>query len=281
MVCSIRDYFWLNRNLAPKLRRRQTLPGRNSISMNTVRRTSLLLLLAVLACASAQRASAESFWAEKKVYSAKPPIRSACLMPAEADLVKLGVKTSEKMPKESADWSRGLRILIWTHLSAAGIATYAATDSLSSGASYPDIEQATQQIQQKYDALSVTLYKKPGQIEKAAYTLGDQVAMLPCAANSDVLVFIQGAGAVPTPGRQAMGALAGSILTEGAVVYVTFADAKTGEIIAMIRFRNVGDFLADPEEGFATPLDEALADINLGSSRKIERAREAASPDGH
>ena len=281
MVCGILDRFWTNHCLAPKLHRRQTLPGRNSISMNAVRRTSLLLLLAVLACASVLRASAESFWAEKKVYSAKPPIRSACLMPPEADLVKLGVKTSEKMPKESDDWSRGLKILIASHLTIDGIAISSATDALSSGASYPDIEQAIQQIQQKYDALSVTLYKKAKEIEKGAYTLGDQVATLPCAANSDVLVFVQGAGAIPTSGRQAMGALAGSILTEGAVVYVTFADAKTGEILAMIRFHNTGDFLTDPEEGFAVPLDGALADINLGSARKVERAREAASPDGH
>jgi hypothetical protein len=249
--------------------------------MNAVCRTTLLLSLAVLTFISALQASAESFWAEKKVYSGKPPIRSACLMPPEADLVKVGVKTSEKMPKESDDWSRGLRILIWTHLSAAGLGVSTATDSLSSGASYPDIEQAIQQIQQKYDALSVTLYKKAKEIEKGAYTLGDQVAMLPCAANSDVLVFVQGAGAIPTPGRQAMGALGGSILTEGAVVYVTFADAKTGEILAMIRFHNVGDFLTDPEEGFSIPLDKGLADINLGSSRKIESAREAASPDGN
>ncbi|MGA2907661.1 MAG: hypothetical protein ABSE36_08180 [Terracidiphilus sp.] len=247
--------------------------------MNVARRISLLLSLAILACVSALHSSAESFWAEHKVFSGKPPIRTACLMPPEADLVKLGVKTSEKMPKESDDWSRALKVLVWTHLSADGIAIGSATDALSSGASYPDIQQAIQQIQQKYDALSGTLYKKPKEIEKGAYTLDDQVAMLPCAANSDVLVFVQGAGAVPTPGRQAMGALGGSILTEGAVVYVTFADAKTGEIMAMIRFHNVGDFLTDEEGEFATPLDAALADINLGSARKVERAREAASPD--
>jgi hypothetical protein len=49
--------------------------------------------------------------------------------------------------------------------------------------------------------------------------------------------------------------------------------------MAMIRFHNVGDFLTDEEGEFATPLDAALADINLGSARKVERAREAASPD--
>ncbi len=252
---------------------------RNSISMNAKRRFSLISLLAVFLCASALNATAESFWAQHKVLSGKPPIRTACIMPPEADLVKLGVKTSEKMPKESDDWSRALKVLVWTHLSADGIAMGAATDALSSGASYPDIQQAIQQIQQKYDGLSGALYKKPKEIEKGAYTLGDQVAMLPCAATSDVLVFVQGAGAIPTPGRQAMGALGGSILTEGAVVYITFADAKTGEILAMIRFHNTGDFLTDEEEGFAAPLDAALADINLGSARKVERAREAASPD--
>jgi hypothetical protein len=281
MVYSIRDCLWPNHRLTPKSHRPQTLHGRNSFSMNAVRRISLLLSLAILASICALQASAESFWAEKKIYSGKPPIRTACMMPPEADLVRLGVKTSEQMPKESDDWSRALKVLVGSHLSIDGIAIGSATDALSSGASYPDIQQAIEQIQQKYDALSVALYKKPNQIEKGAYTLGDQVAMLPCAANSDVLVFVQGAGAVPTSGRQAMGALAGSILTEGAVVHVTFADAKTGEVLAMIRFYNTGDFLADEEEGFGAPLDAALADINLGSARKVERAREAASPDQH
>jgi len=178
--------------------------------MNVARRISLLLSLAILACVSALHSSAESFWAEHKVFSGKPPIRTACLMPPEADLVKLGVKTSEKMPKESDDWSRALKVLVWTHLSADGIAIGSATDALSSGASYPDIQQAIQQIQQKYDALSGTLYKKPKEIEKGAYTLDDQVAMLPCAANSDVLVFVQGAEPFPPRVARPWGRSAGA-----------------------------------------------------------------------
>ena len=88
-----------------------------------------------------------------------------------------------------------------------GIAMGAATDALSSGASYPDIQQAIQQIQQKYDGLSGALYKKPKEIEKGAYTLGDRwpccrALRLPmCSSLSREREPFR------TPGRQAMGAL--------------------------------------------------------------------------
>jgi hypothetical protein len=95
--------------------------------------------------------------------------------------------------------------------------------------------------------------------------------MLPCAANSDVLVLIRGAGVIPTLGRSEMAALAGGALAQSAIVMVTLADAKTGEILSMIRFRNDGNFLNDAEGGFSVPLNNGLFDINLGNARKLER----------
>jgi hypothetical protein len=47
----------------------------------------------------------------------------------------------------------------------------------------------------------------------------------------------------------------------------------------MIRFRNVGDFLGqNQEDAFSVPLDAGLADLNLGSARKLESSREFSAP---
>lgn len=246
--------------------------------MNPGRRSLLALTSVLLAVSFASSVHAESFWAQKKVISRKIPIRNACVMPVEADITKIGVKTSESMPKESDAWATALQGFLETQFRMVGIGVSSATNPLSSGASDQELREAVQQIQQKFDALSELLGKRPREIAKNAYTLGDQVAMLPCAANSDVLVIIRGAGAVPTVGRQTMAFAGGALVEDGALVNITFADAKSGEILAMIRFRNADQFLtyekgkylvADEEQAFGRPLLDGFADINLGSARKL------------
>ncbi|HVN92828.1 MAG TPA: hypothetical protein VMT38_04000 [Terracidiphilus sp.] len=247
--------------------------------MNAFRRISLLLSLTLLAGAFGAKASAESFWAEHRVLSSKPPIRNACVMPAEAELDRFGVKSTERLPKESDDWAVALTSLVNAHLKAVGVIPVSATNPLSSGASDSDIQQVIQQIQLKYDGMARSVDKKPKEISKGAYTLGDQVAMLPCAPNSDVIVIIRGAGSIPTVGRQAMAGLAGGIMEQGALVTVTLVDAKSGEILAMTRFRNVADFVTNSEEGLGDPLDAGLADLNIGKARKLQAAREFSNPN--
>ena len=113
--------------------------------------------------------------------------------------------------------------------------------------------------------------KKPGEIAKSAYTLGDQVAMLPCAANSDVLVFVRAGGTVTTEGRETFSVLVGGPIS-GAVFIVTFADAKTGEILGLIRLRRTGNFLESAEKSFGPDLDNNLSNMNIGSARKNAKA---------
>lgn len=257
--------------------------------MNPVRRSFPVLMSVLLASSFTSSAHAGSYWAQKKVTSGKSPIRNACIMPVEAGITKIGVKTSESMTTESDAWAAALQGLVETQFQTVGIAVSSAVNPLSSGASEEEVREAVQEIQQKFDALSALLGKKPKEISKNAYTLGDQVAMLPCAANSDVLVFIRGAGAVPTAGRQTLAFAGGALVDQGALVNITFADAKSGEILAMIRVRNADQFLtnekgkflvADEQKAFGDPLLDGFADINLGSARKLQDKRDFG-PSAH
>ena len=139
-----------------------------------------------------------------KVSSGKFPIHSACMMPPQGHLTKIGVKGAEGMTKESEAWAGALEALVESHLKSDGIAINFATNPLSSGASDDEIRRVISQVQEKLDTLSPLMMKKPGQIAKSAYTLGDQVGMLPCSENSDILVFVQGEGQVLTGGRATM-----------------------------------------------------------------------------
>lgn len=205
--------------------------------------------------------------------SGKFPIHSACMMPPEGHLTRIGVKGTEGMTKESDAWAGALENLVESHLKSADIAIHSATDPLSSGASDDDIRGAIFQIQQKLDSLSRLMDKKPGRIAKSAYTLGDQVGMLPCSENSDILVFVQGVGQVLTEGRASMTFLIGGP-SENALVLVTMADAKTGEIVGLIQiYPDSGGFLDNAEAAFGEGLDKQLSIMNIGSARKNAKAR--------
>jgi hypothetical protein len=234
--------------------------------------------IAVFVCVSASTAFAEtlpnsSSWVQHKVSSGSFPIRSACMMPPQIHLVRIGMKGAESPAREAEAWAQALNALVESHLKSDGIAINSATNPLSTGASADEIRSAISQVQEKLDAISPLMHKKPGRIGKAAYTLGDQAGTLPCSENSDILVFVKGVGQVLTDGRTTMNFFIGGP-GEDAVVFVTLADARTGEILGFIRMRPSNDgYLGRAEDAFGDGLDYGLETLNIGSARKNARAR--------
>jgi len=196
------------------------------------------------------------------------------MMPPQGQLTRIGMKGAEGMRKESDAWAAGLEDMVESHLKSDGIVINSAINPLSSGASDDEIRSVTSQIQQKFSSVLPLMRKKPGGIVKSAYTLGDQVGMLPCSENSEILVFVQGVGRVVTQGRASMTLLIGGP-AEDAVLFVTIADAKTGEIVGFIQVYPGDASLLDAEAAFGQKLDPQFAFMNIGSARK----RAAAS--GH
>jgi hypothetical protein len=241
-------------------------------------RMFLFFATATLMCVSASTAFALSLritsaYTQRKVSSGKFSIHSACMMPPQGHLTKIGVKGAEGMTKESEAWAGTLEALVESRLKSYGIAINSATNPLSSGASEDEIGRVISQIQEKFHTLSPLMNKKPGRIAKSAYTLGDQVGMLPCSENSDILVFVQGVGQVLTGGRATLTFIAGGP-AEAADVFVTMADAKTGEIVGLIKTYPGAGFLDNAEDEFGERLDCPLATMNIGSARKNAKACE-------
>lgn len=244
--------------------------------MNFRWRMLLAFATAVFMCSSASTTFAlsaqfTSYYVQHKVSSGQFPIHSACLMPPDVHLTRIGMKGAEGMTKESEAWTAALEVLVGSHLKADGIAINSATNSLSSGASNDEISSVVSQIQEKFHTLSPLINKKPGQIAKSAYTLGDQVGMLPCSESSDILVFIQAAGQVLTDGRATMTFLVGGPV-EVAAMLVTMADAKTGEIVGFIKIYPDNGFRDNAENTFGDDFETELALMNIGSARKNAKA---------
>jgi len=239
------------------------LKGGNLMKLR--RQIFLAFAIALFACASASTTFASvlqtnSSYAQRKVSSGKFPIHSACMMPPEGHLAKIilksmGFRDVQEIPQESKTWSDDIEAMVESHLKARGINVTSATNPLSSGASADAIKEVIAQVQLKLKAVSALMYKKPGAIAKSAYTLGDQVGMLPCSENSDILVFVQGGGQVfPIGGPD-----------DAAELFVTMADVKTGEILDLIELYPGGNFPSSAEVYFGPDLDVELASKNVGS----------------
>ena len=221
---------------------------------------------------SAHATTASWSYEHPKVKSGEFVIQSACMIPAEGKLTKQGVKGREGMAKQSDDWSTNLQNMVEAHLKSAGVSLMPAMSTGESGASDDELRQVVLQIHDKYDEIAAKMNSKPKDIGKSRYTLGDQVALLPCAAKSDVLVFVEGEGQVLTGGKKAMGMLIGGAANSGATLILTMADAKTGEILTFARLVNINSFggaeqfMDDTEKAYGKALDKQLSKLRIGSN---------------
>jgi hypothetical protein len=224
-------------------------------------------VIAVVLAAPAFAATGSWSFENPKITKGEFPIRSACMMPAEGKLTKIGMKGGESMSKESEEWNTALQNLVEGHLKSASVDLVPALSTGASGASEDEVRQVVLQIEQKYDGISAKINRHPKDIAKSRYTLGDDVALLPCAAKADVIVFVRGEGQVVTNGKATMTLFVGGALP-AAVLILTMADAKTGEILAFARLVNVerfgSKFMEDSEKVYGPGLNKQFKRLHIG-----------------
>lgn len=223
------------------------------------------MMLALLFSVSAVGATPSWSFENSKISAGGIRIRTACMMPAEGKLSKLGVKGREGMSKESDEWSTQLQNVVESHLKLAGVELIPFAGNSNSNASDDELNQLVLRLQGKYDEIHGQIEKKPKDIGKSRFTLGDEVALLPCDAKADVLVFIEGTGQVLTGGKKAMGAFFGGASASTAHLSIAMADAKTGEILAFVRMNNAEKFVNDSEKAYGKALDKQFGKMKIGA----------------
>jgi hypothetical protein len=198
---------------------------------------------------------------------------AACVMPASGKLTRIGMKGQEGMSKESEEWGNALENLVEAHLKNANVQLLPATSAGTSSASADEIQQVVLQLEEKYKGLAAQINRKPKDIGKSRFTVGDDVALLPCAAKADVLVFVEADGQVTTGGKKAMSLLVGGAIPYASLV-LTMADAKTGEIVAFARMSNAENFgekfVDRSDEVFGKALDKQFGKLRLGTYQKAK-----------
>lgn len=177
------------------------------------------------------------------------------------------MKGGESLSKESEEWAGKLGATVQHAIAETGGAVIG---NFSSEALQRNEEtrQTVVRLLQKYDNIAAQMRKKPGGVEKGRFTLGDEVALLPCAADADSLAFVDGGGLIQTSGRKAFDVLAGGAAGIFSAqsrfeVWVTLVDAKTGQVTAFVRQSVTGEKAAtNPDDLFRAGLVQELKRLN-------------------
>jgi len=98
-------------------------------------------------------------------------------------------------------------------------------------------------VQKRFDDIAPKLYKKPKDVRKGRFSLGDQVAVLNSKGAEDALVIVRSEGLKETKGKSFMtGGLVGMALSKNATfrTHVAVVDAKNGDILFLGEYISSG-----------------------------------------
>jgi hypothetical protein len=162
----------------------------------------------------------------------KKLVHTVLILPAQARVVKSGVKGNEPLVEESRALEGGLTAAVLYALTSAGCNVLPSAFGDESLSQNPDLKYALADLQTRFDKVWDQLAKKPKDVRTGRFTLGDDVANFSPGATADVLVFVRGEEAVFTGGRKLLGALAGGYVPSQAVTLrIALVDAQSGVVL--------------------------------------------------
>jgi hypothetical protein len=205
------------------------------------------------------------------------PVRTVLLLPAQVQLTKSGIKGKEGMAWESAAFAEQLMALIATQLEARNIKVVPNPFTEQALRENEELRATLTRLQNKYDTLAVQLHAKPKDVRKGRYSLGDEVATLGPGANADAIVFIRGIGRVVTGGKKALSLAAavggavggfpvGSPDGDSIRTFLTFANSKTGDVLAIVDFVRAGNFQEKTDQVMGKTLSNSLKKIPFSTN---------------
>ncbi len=200
-----------------------------------------------------------------KLDSGEKTITRVCVVPIEAEWKKVGIKGHEGMSKEADDWTMRMQEIVLKLVGEAGAETFPALPEGEQ--SSESAKQVVLQVSQKYDTVAAQLHRKPKEVRKGRYTLGDEVALLPCSGKADALLFLHSSGSILTGGKKAFGMLVGGQSRSLAQLYMAFVDAKSGEVLAFTTIVRAGDkFRDNPEKVYRGVLTKDFQKMRIGKA---------------
>jgi hypothetical protein len=188
-----------------------------------------------------------------RVSAKQTSIRNVVIVPARVEVVRQSMKGPESMAAESDLLSRRVTQLITEALQAKQIK--ASITVPGAGEADTQKKYALSDLQARYDALLPRMMKKPKDVKKGRFSLGDEVLNLNLDQSTDAIIFVRGQGQKLTSGKKAFSLLTFSLDLPYLLLTVGIVDAHTGEVLV-----------------FATPL--AVTDVTSPNEKPLRQAIE-------
>ena len=192
-----------------------------------------VMTVASIILAGAVAGSAQQAFLHPKLKSKELAIKRVYLMPVMVEIAKTGVKGNEGMGKEAEEATTSFTTSIADALKKAGyeVETPFAEDKIKDN---NELKYAVADVQRKYDQVSPQLTKRPKDIQKGRFTLGDTVASVNPKGEAQALVLVRAKGTKQTKGKSFMGGGLIGMAMSGAITYssqISLVDAKTGDVV--------------------------------------------------
>lgn len=223
-------------------------------------RFTLILIGLVLGSADAIRGQ----YLHPKVTSKQITIRHAVMLPAKVEIVRQSLKGLEGMAAESEMLSTRVPQLI-----AEVLATRHMTVSIAETAKEdPEARYTRADIEARYDALLPKITKKPKDVTKARFTMGDEVLNLNVDESADVLVFVRGYGQRLTKGKSTFSLLTLSFDSPYLSLTIGLVDARTGEVLMFTRATSMADATGKNQGSLRSAIEKSLKKLPIVSEAR-------------
>ncbi|MCI0624306.1 MAG: mannose-6-phosphate isomerase [Acidobacteria bacterium] len=189
-------------------------------------------------------------------------------MPAKVIVSKAGVKSNEPMIVEAQQVEAALPGIIANVLQQSGCQVLPDPFTSASLEQNTELRYALADLQSQFDKLSEQFQKKPKDVRKGRFTLGDEVLKLN-PGSADALIFVRANGYLSTGGKKVFAALVGGPgLYENVFVSIAVVDARTGALLYLGRSLTMGNF-AKNTESMAKPIEKSFK--NFAKAAKVKK----------
>jgi hypothetical protein len=220
----------------------------------------LLCLTFFAAFAATTPVTLQSQYLHPKVSGKETAIRKVVVMPAKVEIVKQSMKGPEGMAAESDLLSTRVAQLITEVLAAKHVTVLS---SASVGETDAQKTYARSDVQARYDALLPKIMKKPKDVKKGRFTLGDEVLNLNLTKTTDAIVFVRGQGQKLTKGKSAFSLLTLSLNFPYVMLTIGIVDAHTGDVLVFATPMAIADATGQDEKPLRKAIEKSLKKLPL------------------
>lgn len=184
-------------------------------------------------------------------------IRNVVVLQARVEIVRQSMKGPEGMAAESDLLSTRVTQLIIESLTAKRIS--ASTD-MSTNSAEADMQRKYQlsDTQARYDALLPKIIKKPKDVKKGRFSLGDEILNLNLDKSTDAIVFVRGRGQKLSKGMKTFSILTMSMNLPYLALTIGIVDAHTGEVLVYANPVAIADATGENDKPLRKAIDKSL-----------------------